>query len=347
MSIRISDFLLRRQELPVIDVRSENEFLEGHIPGAINIPLLNNQERAEVGTDYKRKGQASAIKTGLRLVGPRLLEIVTATEQVAAGREVLVHCWRGGMRSAYFCQFVGMAQIKATPLIGGYKAYRTQVMEMFERPLQLITLAGCTGSGKTALLQKLAEKGEQVIDLEALAHHKGSVFGGLQQLPQPTTEQFQNKLFERLITVDPKRPVWVEDESITIGRIFLPDAFWHQMSQSPVVEVLLPKFQRTHRLVAEYGTANTEEFVAAIQKISKRLGRLAQQQAIESVRGGEMHRAIDILLTYYDRAYEFGLGKKMAAGRILQQVAWNGTDGQSAIEQLQRFSANLRTAAAQ
>jgi tRNA 2-selenouridine synthase len=347
MSIPLSEFLACRNDFPVVDVRSENEFEQGHIPNAINIPLLKNEERVAVGTDYKQKGADIAIKTGLRLVGPRLVELVSEAERVAAGRELLVHCWRGGMRSAYFCQFVGMARVKATPLAGGYKAYRQLVADTFQQPFRLITVGGCTGSGKTALLQQLAERGEQVIDLEALAHHKGSVFGGLMQSPQPTTEQFQNNLFERLLTLDLSKPVWVEDESITIGKIFLPDALWRQMSQSPVVEVVLNKQQRTDRLVNEYGAANPEEFIAAIQKISKRLGGLAQQQAIEFVRAGQMHNAIDVLLTYYDRAYEFGLEKKMAAGRVRQRVEWNGRDYASVVQQLQDFSTHLGTARAQ
>ncbi len=341
MSIRLADFLLLRHELPVIDVRSEGEFLQGRIPQAINIPILNNEERVRVGTDYKKKGQAVAIQTGLDLVGPRLPEIIRSTHREAAGREVLVHCWRGGLRSAYFCQFVGAAQIRATPLEGGYKAYRQFVMEMFERPLRLITIGGCTGSGKTELLRNLSDAGEQVLDLEALAHHKGSVFGGLLQQPQPTTEQFQNNLFEALYVLDLSRPVWVEDESIAIGRIFLPDALWQQMSSSPIVELVLEKQQRISRLVAEYGPANRDEFIGAIQKITKRLGGLAQQQAIEQVRAGNMDAAIEILLSYYDRAYEFGLEKKMAAGRLRHQITWDGEHAASAVAELRNLSAQF------
>lgn len=337
---------MRRTRLPVVDVRSENEFLQGHIPGAINIPLLNNAERAQVGTDYKQKGPSQAIKTGFRLVGPRLAEIVAATEQVAAGGEILVHCWRGGMRSNFFCQFVGMAQIKAVPLAGGYKAYRQRAMELFQRPLQLITLGGCTGSGKTELLAQLAEAGEQVIDLEALARHKGSVFGGLMQPPQPTTEQFHNFLFEQLFRINPARPVWVEDESIAIGHVFLPGDFWDQLNQSPIVEIVLPKPQRVQRLVAEYGLADRDEFIAAIQKISKRLGGLAQQEAVKFVLAGNMSAAIEILLSYYDRTYEFGLAKKMEVGRIRHRVAWNGENSKGAVQELLRYSREFRAAGA-
>ncbi|MBK7649476.1 MAG: hypothetical protein IPJ20_00295 [Flammeovirgaceae bacterium] len=165
MMVSINDFLSLRKELPVLDVRSEGEFLEGHIRGAINIPLLNNDERVAVGTDYKQKGQSQAIKTGFRLVGPRLFDIVTETEKVSAGKELLVHCWRGGMRSNNFCQFISMAGMKAHALEGGYKAYRHRALESFMLPKQLMLLTGCTGSGKSEVLRALKAKGEQVLDL--------------------------------------------------------------------------------------------------------------------------------------------------------------------------------------
>ncbi|HRG80006.1 MAG TPA: rhodanese-like domain-containing protein, partial [Cyclobacteriaceae bacterium] len=153
--VSIEEFLSLRKELPVVDVRSEGEFQEGNILGAINIPLLNNTERIAVGTDYKQKGQHEAIKTGFRLVGPRLLDIINEAEKVTSNKEMLVHCWRGGMRSNNFCQFVGMAGIKTHALKGGYKAYRHQALESFRRPMNLILLTGCTGSGKSEVLRAL------------------------------------------------------------------------------------------------------------------------------------------------------------------------------------------------
>jgi len=195
MSVLVDEFLLLRHSLPLIDVRSEGEFAEGHILGAVNIPLLNNQERVIVGTAYKQKGQREAIYEGFRLVGPRLNDIIGETEKTAAGKEVLVHCWRGGMRSNNFAQFIDMARIKSQTLKGGYKAYRQFAFDYFRKPLQIILIGGCTGSGKSEVLRSLAAQGEQILDLEMLAHHKGSAFGALMQLPKPTTEQFHNNLF--------------------------------------------------------------------------------------------------------------------------------------------------------
>src|SRR5580765_5852696 len=175
--ISLREFFSLRNSHPVVDVRSPLEFQEGHIRGAVNIPLLNNEERIAVGTDYKIKGQAEAIKTGFRLVGPRLEEIINEAEKISSGKEVLVHCWRGGMRSNNFCQFLGMAGIKSQALTGGYKVYRQFALETFQKPLPVILLTGFTGSGKSEILRALKDRGEQILDLEKLANHKGSAFG--------------------------------------------------------------------------------------------------------------------------------------------------------------------------
>ena len=324
MIISIDDFLTLRNSLPVVDVRSEGEYSMGHIQHAINIPLLNNAERVAVGTDYKQKGQLEAIKTGFRLVGPRLLDIIEATEKITVNKESIVHCWRGGMRSSNFCQFVGMAGIKTHQVKGGYKAYRHMAIESFQKPFPFKIIGGCTGSGKSEILRALAKQGEQIIDLEKLASHKGSAFGGLMQAPQPTTEQFQNDLFEEILKLDIHKPIWIEDESIAVGKIFLPDDLWRTMSESPVVEVALDKTSRIKRLVNEYGEANREEFLNAMEKITKKLGGQHVKAAKEKLLLGDMASTIEILLTYYDKAYLNGLEKKKH--RIKATVMWDGKD---------------------
>lgn len=333
MIISIQEFFKLRDSLPVVDVRSEGEFEAGHINNAVNIPLLNNSERVAVGTDYKQKGQQEAIKTGFRLVGPRLMDIINAAEEVASKNELIVHCWRGGMRSSNFCQFVGMAGIKTHQLKGGYKAYRKEVLETISKPFQFIVIGGCTGSGKTEILHALKLAGEQVIDLEGLANHKGSSFGGLMQAPQPTTEQFENKLFEEIIKLDVSKRIWIEDESIAIGKVFLPQPLWRTLRSSPIVEIALDKSLRIKRLVSEYGNANSEEFLHSMERITKKLGGQNFKAAKENLLQGNMDAVIDILLTcYYDKAYRNGLESNKQ--RIQCSLTWDGTDADKIAREL-------------
>ncbi|MFZ1806794.1 MAG: tRNA 2-selenouridine(34) synthase MnmH [Cyclobacteriaceae bacterium] len=335
-----NDFLALRSNIPVVDVRSQNEFAAGHIANAINIPLLNNEERIAVGTDYKQKGTKEAIRTGFRLVGPRINQIVDAAEEVSKNNELIIHCWRGGMRSSNFSQFVGMAGINTHVLKGGYKTYRQKVHEFFKRPYKIILISGCTGSGKTEVLLKLKEQGEQVIDLEGLANHKGSAFGGLMMPPQPTTEQFENNLFEQLNSFDIFKPVWVEDESIAIGRIFLPTDFWATMRESAVVMLDVEKKIRIQRLVNEYGDADHEQFHESMKRITKKLGGQHFKTAKEKLDQNEMHKVMEILLTYYDKAYLGSLEKRKP--EIFGNVEWNGNDALIAAKQLIEISKHRR-----
>jgi tRNA 2-selenouridine synthase len=332
----INDFLNLRHQLPVVDVRSESEYHQGHIPEVHNIPVLKDSERHQVGIDYKQKGQSEAIRTGFRLVGPRLANIID--ESAALGNEIIVHCWRGGMRSSNFCGFVEMARQKTHQLEGGYKSYRNKVHESFKEPLKLIVVGGCTGSGKSDILRKLVEYGEQVIDLERLANHKGSVFGGLLMPPQPTTEQFENNLFEVLSRLDWSKRIWIEDESLAVGRIFLPEAFWQQMNTQPVVEVILGKEQRINRLVDEYGPADRDAFLEAMIRITKKLGGQHFNAAKERLISGDMAATIDILLNYYDKAYLAGLANKKS--RLTGKFTWDGKDLDAIAHELLQMDGN-------
>jgi tRNA 2-selenouridine synthase len=332
VTIDIADFFSLRNKLPVVDVRSEKEYAAGHITGAMNIPILNNAERTAVGTDYKQKGQLEAIKTGFRLVGPRIIDLVNKAESIASEREMLVHCWRGGMRSANFCHFVGMAKLRTHQLKGGYKAYRQKALESFGLPFPFLVISGNTGSGKTEILHELAKKGEQIIDLEKLANHKGSVFGGLMMPAQPTTEQFQNNLFEEILKLDLNRRIWIEDESIAVGKIFLPEGLWRTMSACPIVEMNVAKDTRIGRLVDEYGPADRMQFLAGMEKITKKLGGQHFNSAKEKLLEGAIATTIDILLTYYDKAYMNGMEKRRQ--RIKYSLTWSGDDASAFADEL-------------
>ena len=333
--ISLPDFFELRKKLPVVDVRSPLEFQQGHIQNAVNIPLLNNEERVAVGTDYKQKGQAEAIKTGFRLVGPRLEEIINEAERISSGRELLVHCWRGGMRSNNFCQFIGMARIKSQALEGGYKSYRQFALENFKKPFKLILITGFTGSGKSDILRELKNQGEQILDLEKLANHKGSAFGGLMMPAQPTTEQFQNDLLEEILKLDLSKRIWVEDESIAIGKIFLPQDFWSTMGGSKLVEIEVAKEIRVQRLVNEYGASDRDQFLETIGKVTQKLGGQNYKAAKEKLLQGDMASTIDILLTYYDKAYRASIEKRKE--KKLSTISWDGKDENSFAKELMKL----------
>lgn len=290
--------------LPVLDVRSPGEFAYAHMPGAVNMPLFDNAERVEIGTIYKQVGHDAAVLRGLELVGPKMADFVRQAQALnPAGREVLVHCWRGGMRSGSMAWLLNTAGIRAQTLEGGYKAYRNNVLTGLAEPRQVLVLGGKTGSGKTDVLKQLAALGEQVIDLEGLAHHKGSSYGAIGQPPQPSTEQYENRVFAQTRHLDPARRVWVEDESRSVGKCFVPMALWQQMQTAPVAFIDVPRAVRVARLVREYTGIDHALLVEATDRIRKRLGGQAHKDAIEALNRGDYATVADLTLNYYDKAY--------------------------------------------
>lgn len=309
--LSVDDFLSKAQALPIIDVRSPGEYDHAHIPGAVNIPLFDNEERAQVGTKYKNAGKDSAVLLGLDLVGPKLTGFVKQSKKLnPQQKEVLVHCWRGGMRSGSFAWLLDTAGLTASTLAGGYKAYRNTVLSAFPEPRNLIILGGKTGSGKTDILKELARQGEQIIDLEGLAHHKGSTYGAIGQLPQPASEQFENLIFGEWRTLDPSRRVWIEDESRNVGSCFIPMPLWQQMRAAPVAFVDVPKAIRVQRLVTEYTGIDHRLLVEATARISKRLGGKVTRDALDALTRNDYVTVADLTLDYYDKAYLHGLSQR-------------------------------------
>ncbi|MBK9419954.1 MAG: tRNA 2-selenouridine(34) synthase MnmH [Flavobacteriales bacterium] len=297
--------------LPVIDVRSPGEFKQGHIPGAHNLPLFSNDERAVVGTLYKKKGRDEALLEGLRIVGPKMADLVEKASLIAPGKRIGVHCWRGGERSASVAWLLDKAGFtEVVVLRKGYKAFRAHVLGSFGKNRSLIVLGGATGSGKTALLALLHARGKQVVDLEGLANHKGSSFGGIGQQEQPGTEHFENELWAELSALDPDRPIWLEDESSTIGRVKIPDGLFAQMRSARVYYVDMPASQRAGRLALDYGEQPREELAQAIQRIAKRVGPQHAKQALEQLEEGDLQGVALTVLGYYDKTYAHGLGKR-------------------------------------
>lgn len=308
--IDIIRFLELSKSIAIADVRSPSEYKSGHIPGAVNIPLFDDNERAAVGTKYKKEGRFPAIIEGLKHSGPLLASKLEQGLKIAADGRLLVHCWRGGMRSEAMAWLFSLGDLDVSVLEGGYKAYRRYLLEKLSEKRKMIVLGGMTGSSKTHILRFMASKGQQVIDLEKLANHKGSAFGALGQPPQPTTEQFGNFLFKEWMLSDLRQPCWVEDESRNIGSVFLPDQFYFNMQDTPVIVLVMDVKTRLPRLMEEYSEYPAESLKASVMKISKRLGGDNTRDAIEAVEKGDISKAIEISLNYYDKAYMYGLKKK-------------------------------------
>ena len=313
--LNISDFLKLAESVPVIDVRSPSEFKTGHIPGAYNIPLFNDEERAAVGTKYKREGRSRAILEGLKLIGSSMsLKLETALK-LAKDNKLLVHCWRGGMRSETMAWLFSLGDIDAQILDGGYKSYRHHVLEKLSEENKYIVLGGLTGSGKTEILKRIKNEGHQVIDLEGIACHKGSAFGSIGQPDQPTSEHFANLLFHEIDSTEKNKVVWLEDESRNIGSVFMPDQFYLRLQESPVIALIMTVQARMPRLIKEYSAYPKAELISSIKRISKRLGGDNAKEAIRAVEEENFSKAIEITLKYYDKTYIYGLNAR-EAGKI-------------------------------
>ena len=306
---------------PLIDVRSPSEHAHGHIPGSVNIPLFDDQERATIGQTYHQQGHQPAVLAGLEIAGPKMRSLVERSQAIASKDRVRVLCWRGGQRSRSFSWLLDQAGIDVERLEGGYKAYRQHVQRQFSDPLQIVILSGLTGSGKTILLQHLISAGEQVIDLESLANHRGSAFGGIGLPPQPTTEQFENDLFAELSQMDRSQRIWIEDESAAIGKVRIPDPLWDQMRLAPVVFIEVPKDARVQILLNEYGQMPIDSLSNAIEQIAKRLGGDRKQAALQALDQADRTEAIRIVLEYYDRAYKRSCSKRQQANAHLVRLS--------------------------
>lgn len=359
--LAISEFLALARQIPVLDVRSPAEYQQAHIPGAISFPLFSDEERKQVGTNYKQKSRETAIKTGLDYFGPKMRPMVEQAEEIIksaagnrdqmtagagekAGHSLLVHCWRGGMRSAAVAWLLDLYGFRVFTLVGGYKAYRKWVLDQFEKEYRFTILGGYTGSGKTLLIDELKKINRPVIDLEALANHKGSAFGGLG--PQPRQEMFENMLAEALFEQAAASktapgteglegaPIWLEDESQRIGNLQIPMPLWGTMRQSPVCFLDIPFEERLQYITAEYKNLPKEKLVNAVIRIQKRLGGLDTKNAVGLLVEDNYTEAFRILLRYYDKWYGKALFNRENISSILNKIPCQSVDTAVNIQKL-------------
>jgi tRNA 2-selenouridine synthase len=296
----------------VVDVRSPIEFAQGHIPGAINLPLFSDEEREQVGTLYKRKGRQEALELGLEFVGPKMVEIVRSVREVVSGEDVLVHCFRGGMRSQSVAWLLELCGFRVTVLEGGYKAFRSWILERFTENYPFRVLGGLTGSAKTEVLHALDVLGEVVIDLEGRAEHKGSAFGALGCVEQPTQVQFENLLGMDLWRAKDATSIWIEDESRTVGKRVVPEKIWKQMRVRDVLFLERTIEERVEHLMHGYGDFSGTALRECAEKIRKRFGPDRTSELLRLIDVGNIREAITMVLTYYDKGYLHGLSKRSA-----------------------------------
>jgi tRNA 2-selenouridine synthase len=306
--------ITEQRQIPVLDVRTPAEFEEAHIPGAFNLPLFTNEERAEVGTLYKQVNPKKAFLRGLEFVGPKMRQLVEQAESLAPYGKVQLHCWRGGQRSSSVAWLLDLSGFEVNVITGGYKAYRTWVQsELSKVKAHFLIVGGPTGTGKTEVLHALRAAGEQIIDLEGLAHHKGSAFGALGEQPQPTVRQFENNLWHTFRQLDANQRIWLENESRAIGRVYIPEGFWSRMTSVPLFDLKVSLDDRLDRLVRQYAAYSDEQLKIAFERIGKRLGGQHLNAAIEALQQENHRKAAEIALVYYDKAYRHHTNEK--AGR--------------------------------
>ena len=305
----------------VLDARSEGEYADDHLPGAHNWPSLNNEERIRVGTLYKQVSPFEAQKIGAALVAQNISRhILSHVLDKPKNWQPLVYCWRGGQRSLSLHWFLGQIGFRSRQLVGGYKAYRAQVRDELQTlPAQFRyrVLCGLTGCGKTRLLQALAAEGAQVLDLEGLAAHRGSVLGGLPDQPQPTQKRFDSALWATLRQLDPARPVFVESESRKIGRVALPAQLLTALhSQGQPLWVDLPAAERVALLLQDYAhfAADPAGFCAMLDGLVELRGRARVAAWQAQARAGDWAGVFEALMReHYDPGYASSLHRHFPA----------------------------------
>lgn len=303
--INIEEFFNSNTKDPIIDVRSPLEFQKGHIPGAINLPLFSDEERAKIGTLFKQNSAEVALLQGLDMVGPKMSKFIKFAKKLNSP-SLIIHCWRGGKRSESMAWLLKFAGFEVKIIQGGYKSFRNYVLNIiFEIPLKCYVLGGKTGMGKSHILHEMEQQNEQIIDLEQLACHKGSAFGHLGEQTQPSNEQFENNLAFEILKLDLAKRTWVENESRTIGAVAIPLAFWVKMKNAPLLRIEVDDEIRMQNILNDYGDFTKEQLISSFQKIEKKLGGQNLKLAETSLNEGNIEAAVLIALKYYDKTYDY------------------------------------------
>jgi tRNA 2-selenouridine synthase len=295
----------------VIDVRSPSEFAEDHVPGAISLPVLDDAERAMVGTIYVQESRFKARRIGAAVVARNVARhLETALADKPGDFRPLVYCWRGGQRSGAMATVLAQVGWRTAVLAGGYRTYRRHVKARLydeEPDLSVVLLEGRTGSGKTEMLGRLAARGVQTLDLEGLAEHRGSLFGGFGDRPQPSQKMFESRLLAALDELDLTRPVVVEAEASKVGDRMVPPALWKAMTRAPRIALEVPAAARARYLAGHYADVadNSEAFDATVARLPSNPGRKARAEWRALADAGELESlAAALIEAHYDPAYD-------------------------------------------
>ena len=340
--LNIEEFILATQDQIVFDVRSPGEFEHAHIPGAYSLPLFTNEERKVVGTAYKQESREKAIKIGLDYFGTKTVKIIEEVEKIlkekkSTSKEIGVHCWRGGMRSAAIAWLLDLYGFKVYLLNGGYKAYRNWVIQQFDKKYEMRIIGGYTGSNKTGIIHALKLAKEKTIDLEGLAAHKGSAFGNLEQHPQPSQEMFENLLASELDKHNSNKNseiIFLEDESQRIGNINIPVPLYNNMREHPVLFLNIPFEERLQHILNDYGTHSKDKLISAIVRIKKKLGGLETKNAVNFILEDDLKSCFALLLNYYDRLYLKSTYKREDAETKIKQIEFNSVNAKNNTEKI-------------
>ena len=311
----------------LIDLRSPDEYYKGHMPNSINIPLFNNDERAFIGKKYKNAGRDKAVFEGLKIVEKKFDQLIgdivsenkkyiNKTKSPLKSSQLKFYCARGGMRSISVSWLLEKIGYKSFKLEGGYKSYRNWVLNSFQDDRNITLIGGKTGTGKTKILKNLMSHNYQVIDLEYLANHRGSSFGGLGMTCQPSNEQFENLLAEKLLRFSKSKTIYIEAESANIGSCRIPNELFKQMKNAKRIEIIQSKKNRISELIRTYSIFPENELKNSVKKISKRLGPQRTKKAIEAIDSKNWEDVCNAVLDYYDKCYDYELANNLKVSII-------------------------------